>query len=89
MYQFAWSKEVLNYLRDNVGLVDQLELAFADLRKSPTGTPADGFVDEGVSVDRYLWHIHGHAILIRKGLDGERPKLWVEAIKPIDATFDD
>lgn len=39
MYRLIWSKEVLNYLKDNEGLVNQLELAFADLRKSATGMP--------------------------------------------------
>ncbi len=86
IYQFAWSRDALNYLRDNVGLVDRLELAFADLRKSATGLPADGFVDEGIGDGRYLWTIHGHAILIRRGTDGEQPKLWIEAIKPLPST---
>lgn len=84
MYQFAWSKEVLNYLKDNIGLVNKLELAFADLRKSTTGMPPYGIVDPGISVDHYLWSIHDHAILIRKGIENGRPKLWIEAIRPID-----
>ncbi len=44
MYRFAWSKEVLNYLKDNEGLVNKLELAFADLRKSATGMPTYGIM---------------------------------------------
>lgn len=83
MYRFAWSKEVLNYLKDNEGLVDQLELAFADLRKSATGMPPYGVVDEGIGANRYLWHLHGHTILIRKGAEDAQPKLWIEAIRPI------
>ena len=55
IYQFAWSRNALNYLRDNVGLADRLELAFADLCKSATGLPADDFVDEGIGDGRYLW----------------------------------
>ena len=84
IYQFVWSREVLNYLQDNAGLVDQLELAFADLRRSTTGLPSDGLVDEGIGRDRYLWIICAHAILIRRGVDGEQPKLWIEAIKPVE-----
>ena len=84
MFQFAWSKEVLNYLKDNKGLVNKLELAFADLRQSATGMPPDGIVDEGISADRYLWRIHDHAILIRKGVEDGQLKLWIEAIKPIE-----
>lgn len=84
MYRFAWSKEVLNYLKDNQGLVNKLELAFADLRQSPTGMPPYGIVDEGIADDRYIWRIHDHAILIRKGVENVQPKLWIEAIKPIE-----
>lgn len=84
MYQFAWSKEVLNYLKDNAGLVNKLELAFADLRKTATGIPADGIVDQGISSEHYLWLIHDHAILIRKGVESGQPKLWIEAIRPVD-----
>ncbi len=83
-YQFAWSREVLNYLRDNAGLVDRLELAFADLRRSAIGLPSDGLVDEGIGADRYLWTIHGRAILIRRGMDDEQPKLWIEAIQLLE-----
>ena len=84
MYRFAWSKEALNYLKDNEGLVNKLELAFADLRKSPTGMPPYGVVDEGISADRYIWRIHDHAILIRRGIDDGQPKLWIETIKPVE-----
>lgn len=84
MYRFAWSKEVLNYLKDNEGLVNKLELAFADLRKSATGMPTYRLIDEGVSTDCYLWRIHDHAILIRKGVENAQPKLWIEAIKPVE-----
>ena len=84
MYRFVWSKEVLNYLKDNEGLVNQLELAFADLRKSATGMPPYGLVDEGISVDRYIWRIHDHAILIKKGVEDAQFKLWIEAIKPVE-----
>jgi hypothetical protein len=83
MPRLAWSKEVLNYLRDNEGLVNQLELAFADLRKSATGIPPYGVIDEGIAADRYLWRIHDHAILIRKGVEDGQPKLWIEAIRPV------
>lgn len=86
MYQLAWSKEVLNYFKDNVGLVNQLELAFADLRKTATGMPPYGLVDEGIAADRYLWRVHDHAILIRKGVENGQLKLWIEAIKPIEAS---
>jgi hypothetical protein len=85
MYQFAWSKEVLNYLKDNKGLVNQLELAFADLRNTATGMPPYGIVDEGISADRYVWSIHEHAILISKGVEDGDLKLWIEAIKPLGA----
>ena len=71
-------------MRDNAGLVNQLELAFADLCKSATGLPANRFVDEGIGSDRYWWTVHGHAILIRREVDGEQPKLWIEAIKPLE-----
>ena len=84
MYQFAWSKEVLNYLKDNQGLINKLALAFADLRKSASGMPPYGLVDEGIGADRYIWRIHDHAILIRKGVENAQPKLWIEAIKPIE-----
>lgn len=83
MYRFAWSKEVINYLKDNEGLVNKLELAFADLRKSPAGMPPYGMVDEGISADRYIWRIHNHAIMIRRGIEDAQPKLWIEAIKPL------
>ena len=43
-----------------------------------------GTVDEGISADRYIWHIHDHAILIRKGIEDTQPKLWIEAIKPVE-----
>lgn len=89
MYRFAWSKEVLNYLKDNQGLVNQLELAFADLRKSATGMPPYGMVDEGISANRYIWRIHGHAILVRKGVEDAQPKLWIEAIRPIGLESDE
>lgn len=85
MVQLAWSKEVLNYLKDNVGLVNKLELAFADLRKTADGIPAYGIVDPGVSPDHYLWIIHDHAILIRKDVEYGQPKLWIEVIRPISA----
>ncbi|HRW10741.1 MAG TPA: hypothetical protein P5121_36820 [Caldilineaceae bacterium] len=87
MVRLAWSKEVLNYLKDNQGLINQLELAFADLRQSSSGLPPYGIVDEGIGADHYIWRIHGHAILIRKGVDHGHPKLWVEAIKPIAPDF--
>lgn len=83
MYRLAWSKEVLNYLKDNEGLVNELELAFADLRKSATGLPRYGTVDEGIAPSHYLWHIHDHVVLSRKGIEDAQPKLWIEAIRPI------
>lgn len=88
MYQFVWAKEVLNYLKDNAGLVNRLELAFAELRKSSTGMPEAGLIDNGVSPEHYLWLIYDHAILIRKGIEDETPKLWIEAIKPIEKSSD-
>jgi hypothetical protein len=42
-----------------------------------------GTVDEGISTDRYNWHIHDQAILVRKGIEDTQPKLWIEAIKPV------
>ena len=85
MYRLVWAKEVLNYLRDNEGLINQLELAFADLRKTVTGMPSYGIVDEGIAPNRYIWRIHDHVILIRKGVEDQYPKLWIEAIKPIES----
>lgn len=83
MHRLAWSKEVLNYLRDNEGLVNKLELAFADLRRSATGMPPYGVIDKGIAEDRYLWRVHDHAILIRRGVEDGQPKLWIEAIRPV------
>ena len=85
MIRLAWAREVLNYLEDNEGLVDQLELAFADLQRTSFGIPSYGVIDDGVAPDCYLWTIHDHAILIRKGTEGRRPKLWIEAIRPLDS----
>ncbi|MBV7331765.1 hypothetical protein KFU94_26765 [Chloroflexi bacterium TSY] len=85
MYQFAWAKEVLNYLKDNEGLINQLELAFADLRKTTTGLSPYGTIDEGISPDCYIWQIHDHALLIRVGVERAQPTLWIEAIKPVDS----
>ena len=87
MYRFVWGKAALNYLKDNEGLVNQLELAFADLRKTTTGLPPYGMIDEGIAQDRYIWHIYGHAILIRVGVEDSQPKLWIESIKPIAPDF--
>lgn len=83
MNRLAWSKEVLNYLRDNEGLVNQFELAFADLRRSATGMPPSGVIDKGIAEDRYLSRIHDHAILIRKGVEDGQSKLWIESIRPV------
>lgn len=85
MYRFAWSKEVLDYLKDNTGLIDKLELAFADLRNTTTGVPAYGTIDEGIAPDRYIWYIHGHAILIRTGTEDGHLKLWIEAVRPVES----
>ena len=84
MFKFVWGRSALNYLRDNTGLVNDLELAFADLRQTTTGRPSYGTVDEGVDENRYLWYIYNYAILIRVGAEGGQSKLWIEAIKPIE-----
>ena len=83
--RIAWARTVLNYLRENEGLVNDLELAFADLRRTSSGFPTEGTVDHGIGHDCYLWTIHQHAILIRVGTEDTQPKLWVEAIKPIES----
>lgn len=82
MYRFVWSKEVLNYLKDNVGMIDDLELAFGDLRKTKDGYPEYGIVDKDFSENRYTWTVHEHKILIRIGIEDSQAKLWLEAIQP-------
>ncbi len=39
MFRFQWRKEVLIYFRANEGLINELELAFAEFRKQETRTP--------------------------------------------------
>ena len=85
MIRMAWARPVLNYLKENAGLVNDLELAFADLRRTSSGVPTTGTVDHGIGHDCYLWMIHEHAILIRMGTEANQPKLWGEAIKPIES----
>ena len=77
MYQLRWSKEALNYLRDNRGLVNSLELAFLDLRSESGGIPKDGTVEE-TDYNLYTWRIHGHVVFLRHIQDSVR----VEVIQP-------
>ena len=81
MLRLSWSDEALNYIADNEGLIDQLELAFADFRREGDGKPKVGVVDE-IGINLYLWQIHGHLILLRHVHGDVRLKVRVEVIRP-------
>lgn len=87
MLRFQWSKEVRNYLRDNEGLINNLELAFADYRQQGTRLPAAGVVDE-IAPLQYIWGIHEHIVLFRLMLEESVWKVQVEVIKPTRSISD-
>lgn len=88
MFRFQWSKEALAYLRGNQGLVNRLELAFAEYRAQGTATPNQGVVDM-IASHHYLWRIHDHIVLLRLVFEEDQWKIRIEAIKPARSNYDD
>jgi len=81
MLRLPRSKDALTYLRQNIGKINALELAFADYRLSSSGVPEAGFFME-IREDVYLWRIHNHYIRIRQVPDDERLHMRIEEIQP-------
>ena len=88
MFRFQWSKEALNYLNENRGLVDELELAFAEFRAQGTGVPVQGVVEELAPL-HYLWGIQGRVIMFRHVRSDSRWIIRVEVIKPVRSLYDE
>lgn len=88
MFQFQWSREVHNYFADNEGLINPLELAFAEYRKEGTRVPQQGVVDM-IDQHQYTWGIHDHLVLVRLVQREGEWKIRVEVIRPIRSFYDD
>ena len=88
MFRFQWSKEILNYLKDNQGLINELELAFAEFRGRGTRTPEQGVVDM-IAPLQTIWGIHDHIILFRLVVEESKWKIRVEVIKPTRSIYDE
>ena len=84
MNRLRWAKEALNYLKDNRGEVNALELAFAALRRAPGGLPNDGILVRLPYRSRvrslYLWEIASHRVYLTR--DEQEQTTRIEAIKP-------
>lgn len=88
MFRFQWSKEALNYFKDNQGLINDLELAFAEYRERGTRTPEQGVIDL-IAPLQYIWGIHDHIVLFRLVLEEPPWKIRVEVIKPVRSIYDE
>ncbi|MEZ4865380.1 MAG: hypothetical protein R3C14_28990 [Caldilineaceae bacterium] len=88
MFRFQWSKEVLNYLKDNQGLINDLELAFAEYRAEGTQIPTQGVLDM-IAPMQYIWGIHNHIVLLRLVLEDAQWKIRIEVVKPTRSPYDE
>ena len=88
MFRFQWSKEVLTYFRDNEGLINELELAFAEFRERGTRTPEQGIVDM-IAPLHYIWGIHGHIVMFRHLRIDSQWIIRVEVVKPVRSIYDE
>ena len=82
MLRLSWSKDVLGYLERHEGQINDLELAFANFRKSPDGLPVEGIIVE-ISYRIYIWKIHDHLIRLRHIPGGSKLHIRVEAIRRV------
>ncbi|MBV7326936.1 hypothetical protein KFU94_01480 [Chloroflexi bacterium TSY] len=88
MFRFQWSKEGLNYLKDNQGLINELELAFAEFRGRGTRTPEQGVVDQ-IAPLQYIWGIHEYIVLFHLVPEDSGWKIRVGVIKPVRSVYDE
>ena len=88
MFRFQWSKEVLNYLNNNRGLINELELAFAAFPAQETKTPEQGVVDQ-IAPLHYIWGIHEHIVMFRHVLGDSQWIIRIEVFKPMRSLYDE
>jgi len=81
MWRITISEEATHYLEDNLSLIDELIQAIDALMATDDGIPPAGCtqIEPGI----YWWEVARHSVIYTRIL-GEKPRLRISVIKPIE-----